>query len=94
MLKMELDGPMVQRWTIDTDVAFGVVSWMVQTWMCLDDIPSGNLTYLWNITMFNVYIHYFYGDFVNLPEGIYGYKCYSYIVLWSIYMDQMTGNSP
>ena len=29
----------------------------------VDQLPSGNLTYIWKITIFNGKIHYFYGHF-------------------------------
>ena len=55
------------------DDGFMVVLW---------DIPSGNLTYLWKITMSNGYINYFYGLFaqqtVKLPEATLSGWWYTY----------------
>ena len=37
-------------------------------------LPSGNLTYLWKITIFDGNIHYFYGHFQQLCEIILNYQ--------------------
>ena len=41
-----------------TEICHGQVEWWV--------LPSGNLTQLWKITMFNGTTHYFYGHFQQL----------------------------
>ena len=59
------------------------------------DIPSGNLTELWKITILNGKIHYFdtaiFNSYVKLPEGIiykYMYNKFVYLRnLWSYHGD-------